>query len=67
MGKMERAPQPSWSDIRGRMGIAALLLALPAVAQQPQQPPPATASVFFYEFEAVALREVFGVGLHLGI
>jgi hypothetical protein len=40
---MDRAPQPSWSEILGTMAIAAFLLALPAVAQQPQ-PPPASAS-----------------------
>jgi hypothetical protein len=39
MGIMERARQRSWSDILGTVGIAGLLLAFPAAAQQPQQPP----------------------------
>jgi hypothetical protein len=39
---MERAPQRSWSDILGTIGIVGLLLTSPAAAQQP--PPPASAS-----------------------
>jgi hypothetical protein len=41
---MERAPQRSWSDILGTIGIVGLLLASLAAAQQPKQPPPASAS-----------------------
>jgi hypothetical protein len=41
---MERAPQWSWSDILGTIGIVGLLLTSPAAAQQPQPPPPASAS-----------------------
>jgi hypothetical protein len=41
---MERAPQRSWSDILGTIGIVGLLLTSPAAAQQPQPPPPASAS-----------------------
>lgn len=44
MGIMERAPQRSWSDILGTIGIAGLLLAFPAAARQSQQPLPASAS-----------------------
>jgi hypothetical protein len=41
---MVRAPDRSWTDILRTIGIAGLLLALPAAAQQSQQAPPASAS-----------------------